>query len=552
MKKIFANLLLIAASALMFASCDNPAKMAEAAEQISIKCTPEVLEAVAGSIDATIEVTFPGKYFQPKAILEVTPVILYHGGEVAGEPFHYQGEKVKDNYKVISKKEETTVRENVHFNFVPGMERSEMVLRAKVLCNGKEYEYPADIKVADGVNTTYMLASFIFEKNGPAVDFAQDNYQSVINETAEAQILYLINSADVRNSQLRSEDIKEYQALLASLAEDSRRAITGTEIVAYASPEGDVAHNNKLSANREKSATKALDKVTKKLEKGAVTSRSIGEDWEGFQELVSNSDIQDKDLILRVLSMYSDPNVREREIRNMSQVYKSLADQILPELRRARFITNIEYTNYTPEELTELVNNNIDALDEEALLRAATLVKDNDAKLAIYEQAVKKFDSDRAHYNAAVILAKKGDLAAAEKHLAALDDQDSKDVKNVKGIIALKKGDVNAAGKLFAEAGNKENAAVVDILNGHYNEAAAKLSDSKRPIAALANILTGDLAKASSILESHNCPLCSYLKAIVAARQGDNENAKALLEKAEKNENLKAREANDVEFIKFL
>lgn len=551
MKKIFANLLLIAASAMMFASCDNPAKMAEAADQISIKCTPEVLEAVAGNIDATIEVTFPGKYFQPKAILEVTPVMLYHGGEVAGQPFYYQGEKVKDNYKVIAAKEMTTVRENVHFNFVPGMERSELVLRAKVLYNGKEYEYPADIKVADGVNTTYMLASFIFEHSA-AADFAEDNYQSVINETAEAQILYLINSADVRNSELRGQDIKDYQAMLAALADDSRRAITGTEIVAYASPDGEIDHNNKLSANREKSATKALEKVTKKLEKGEVTSRSIGEDWDGFQELVSNSNIEDKDLILRVLSMYSDPNVREREIRNMSQVYKSLADEILPELRRARFITNIEYTNYTPEELTALVENNIDALDEEALLRAATLVKDNDAKLAIYEQAIKKFDSDRARYNAAVILAKKGDVDAAAKNLAGIADQNSNDVKNVKGIIALKKGDVAAAGKLFAEAGNKENAAVVDILNGKYNEAAAKLSDSKRPIAALANILTGDLAKANSILEGHNCPMCSYMKAIVAARQGENEKAKGLLEKAEKNETLKAREANDIEFIKVL
>ena len=551
MKKFFSCLTIVAAAVFVFASCDNPAKMAEAAEKIKIDCTPDVLEVVAEAIDATVDVTFPGEYFHPKAILQVTPVMLYHGGEVAGEPFYYQGEKVKDNYKVISGKSLTTVREKVHFAYVPGMERSELVLRAKVLYKNQEYDYPADIKVADGANTTYMLVNDILKSHGGQVEYTADGYQSVINETAEAQILYLINSADVRNSELRNAGIKEYQKVLADLDNDARRTVTGTEIVAYASPDGDLSHNNKLSANREKSASKALGTLAKKLNTGEVTSRSIGEDWEGFQELVSKSDIQDKELILRVLSMYSDPNVREREIKNMSQIYTSLAKEVLPELRRARFITNVEYANYTEAELQELVANNIDGLDEEALLRSATLVDNVKGKLAIYDQAIRKYGSERAKYNAAVAAYKSGDFKRAQDYLKTVSDPNSADVKNLQGLLALRNGDLVTAGKLFHECGAKENLAVVDILNGNYREAAAKLQGKEGSNAALAHILTGNLPAAEKALEKHGCPLCSYLKAIIAARKGDVASARTLLEKASSNAGLKERAANDVEFLKL-
>ena len=357
MKKLVSNLLLIAVFAFSLASCNQAQKMIDAAEQINIQCDPEVLEVVAGNIDATVSVTFPPEYFLPKATLEVTPVLLYVGGEAVGKPFVYQGEKVTDNYKTVTKNG-ATISEKVHFDYVPGMEKSELVGRAKVFYKGNEYEYPADIKIADGANTTYMLVS-----TEGSYHYLPDGYQEVIPETAEAQIMYLVNSADVRNSELKSAGIKNFQDALKALDADERRAVKGTDIVAYASPEGPEALNNKLSANREKSANKAFDKITKKLNAGEVTTKSIGEDWEGFQELVNNSNMEDKELILRVLSMYSDPNVREREIKNMSNVYSSLKTNILPQLRRARFITNVEYTNYTAEELADLVENNIDVLD---------------------------------------------------------------------------------------------------------------------------------------------------------------------------------------------
>lgn len=545
MKQNLFKVLFVALAAFAIVSCDNPSKMAEAADQIDIVCNPEVLEVVAGNIDATVSVTFPAEYFHPKAVLEVIPVLVYNGGEAQGKPFVYQGEKVTENYKTVTEAG-ATISERVHFEYVPGMEKSQLVARAKVLYKGKEFIFPADIKIADGANTTYMLV----DKRG-AYEMMKDNYQEVIPETAEAQILYLINSATVRPSQIKSDDVKAFENTLKELANDDRREVKGTEIVAYASPDGKEDLNNKLSSNREKSAEKAFNKITKKLETGAVTTRSIGEDWEGFQELVNNSTLEDKDLIIRVLSMYSDPNVREREIKNMSAVYQSLAKDILPELRRARFITNIEYTNYTADELKDLVENNIDVLDEEALLRAATLVKDNDAKLNIYEKAISKFDSDRAKYNSAVINLNLGKEDKAESFLNKMNKKNCY-YKNAMGVIALRKGDNETAAKFFAESHRpqaKANAAAIDIMNGKYEDAVAKLAGTGDENEALAFILTNQLDKASAVLTC-KCPHASYQRAIIAARKGDVETAKKELETAVKREDYAKRIPTDIEFAK--
>ncbi|MBO4572051.1 MAG: hypothetical protein J5699_09020 [Bacteroidales bacterium] len=547
MKKTFRNILLAAGVVMLAASCNNAAKMAEAAEQIKIKCVPEVLEVVADKIDATISVNFPADYFLPKATLEVTPVILYVGGEAVGKPFTYQGDKVADNYKVVDHKNGATITEKVSFDYVPGMEKSELVARAKVYYKGNEYVYPADIKIADGANTTYMLVDRSGKENLPLL---ADNYMEVIPMQEEAQILYKVNSSEVRNSELKSADIANFLNALKALQDDARKNVKGTEIVAYASPEGPIGLNNKLSADREKSAKKAFEKLTKKVDAGNVSTRSIGEDWEGFKELVEKSNIEDKDLILRVLSMYSDPNVREREIKNMSSVYTSLADEILPELRRARFITNVEYTNYTAEELTDLLENNANVLDEEALLRAATLVKDNDAKLAAYKKAIAKFDSDRAKYNAAVISLLKNEDNNAKDYLKAINDKTGDAYNNIMGVVAMRAGNNDEAARYFDKAGKvaNENAAVIDILNGKYADAAAKLKDVNNHNAVLAAILNNDLKTASDKAASHNCMRMAYYKAIIAARKGDVETAKSELAKASANKAFAERAEKDVEF----
>ena len=293
------NIYFLIASLFSFAaiSCSSPEKMAEMADNVLVRCEPAVLEVVGGSIDAFVSVTYPEDYFHPKAILEVTPVIVYNGGVVEMEPFVFQGEKVKDNYEVVPSAG-TTITKEVHFNYVPGMENCYLELRGVVKHKSKEINLPSK-KVADGAYTTYML----IDRNGE-LDLKADNYQEVIKQTAEGQILYQINSADVRNSELKSQSVKDYQAALNEILANERKTLVSTDIVAYASPDGKEDENAKLSDNRSKSAEKAYGKVTKKIDVDApVNISSIAEDWEGFQELVAASDIEDKDLIIRVLSM---------------------------------------------------------------------------------------------------------------------------------------------------------------------------------------------------------------------------------------------------------
>lgn len=543
MRKGF-KFMLAAVLGIAAVSCGSPEKMAEMAENVIVKCEPAVLEVRGGSIDATVSVTYPEDYFHPKAILEVTPVIVYEGGEQAMEPFMFQGEKVKDNYDVVPS-DGTTITRNVHFTYVPGMEKCYLELRGTASYKAKSADLPSK-KVADGANTTYML---VCQKG--KVDLKADGYQEVIKQTAEGQILYNINSADVRSNQLRSQSIKDFQAALDEIKANERKTLTGTDIVAYASPDGKEADNAKLSNKRSASAEKAFKQVTKKHEvAGNVNVTSVAEDWEGFQELVAASDLADKDLIIRVLSMYSDPAVREKEIKNMSSVYSSLAKDILPELRRARFIANVEFQNYSNDELLQLIEENIDVLDETALLRAATLVKDNDQKIELYKKAADKFNSNAAQYNLAVTYLNMNENGKAKR---ALDKcaQDG-DWNNAMGVIALREGEYAQANRYFAAAGTdaaKENMAVIDILNGGYKEAAAKLAGKDSFNAALVALLNGNNAPAASF--KGECAKSAYLRAVAAARQGNAAAVESNLAVAKKNEKLAERAAKDIEFAQY-
>lgn len=526
------------------AACSSPEKMTEMAEELTVGCEPAVLEVIGGKIDADVTVTYPADYFHPKAILEVTPVIVYEGGEVKMEPFMFQGEKVKDNYQVVPSAG-STVTKKVSFDYAPGMEKCYLELRGTVKYKTASTNLPTK-KVADGANTTYMLVC----RKG-VVDYKTDNYQDVITQKAEGQILYNINSAEVRDNQLSSKSIKDFQAAIDAIKSNDRMNIVSTDVVAYASPDGEEDKNAELSDNRSKSAEKAFGTVTKKQAIDApVNVKSVAEDWEGFQELVAASDMEDKDLIIRVLSMYSDPTVREKEIRNLSAVYQTLAKEVLPELRRARFIANVEFTNYTSEELLELIDSNIDILDEEALLRAATLVEDNDGKLAIYRKAVDKFDSQRAQYNIAATYINMGEIGRAKNALSKVAEDS--DVYNALGVIALREDDINAAAEYFAIANSKagvENAAIIDIIDGEYEAAAEKLAGKKTFNAALVQLLTGNNGPAAAFDE--DCAKSAYLRAVAAARNGDSAVVKAELEKASKDENLAQKAAKDVEFAQY-
>lgn len=540
--KIFALCGLVVAAA----SCSKSrAEQMKLAENVKVSCTPEVLALVGDKIPAEITVTYPAKYFHPKATLEVTPVLVYEGGEQAAQTFTYQGEKVKDNYTVVAYGG-GTVKESVSFKYAKGVEKSYLELRSVAYYNGKPIEIPA-IKVADGCNVTQMLAT-----TGGEYEFKKDAYQDVIKESAEGQILYDYNSANVKNSQLRSNSVKELQAALEEIESDPRYTVTGTRVVAYASPEGGQEYNAKLSDKRAASAKKVWKKVTGGMEADNLEIKSMGQDWEGFQEAVQKSDISDKELILRVLSMYSDPAVRESEIRNMSQVYTEINKNVFPELRRARFIADVDYQNFSEAELEELSRKAIDVLDEEALLRVAAKSDDPARKAELYKVAVKKFGSDRANFNLAVLALNDGKIDDAAKYLGAVKDADA-DVVNAKGVCELRKGNYDAAVKLFKQSGTTEakaNLGTVSLLEGKYSEAASELAGTGSHNTAVAYILAGQLDKASAAITC-NCPRSNYLRAIIAARKGDASDVAKYLEIAKKNPELKARAEKDVEFANY-
>ena len=546
--KNFLRILILGAAVVVAAACSKSrAEQMKLAEKVQIVCTPEVLALVGDQIPVDLEVSYPDGYFHPKAILEVTPVLVYAGGEeVAGPTFTYQGEKVLDNYKVVAKSG-GVVREHFAFDFEEGMEQAYLELRGVASFNGKQIAIPA-VKVADGTVVTQLLA-----EAGGEYSFKKDNYQSVLHEQAEGQVMYDYNSSAIKGSELRSRSIKELQAALEAIAADPRYTVRGSSVVAYASPEGGEEYNAKLSDQRAASAKKAWAKVTGEQAPDVLEVKSVGQDWEGFREAVENSDIEDKELILRVLSMYSDPAVRESEIKNMSKVYTEINKNVFPELRRARFITELDYQNFTDEELVELSKQAIDVLDEEGLLRVASIADNASRKAELYEKAVQKYASDRARFNLAALALDDRRPDAAAKYLDAIKDQDA-DVLNARGVVELQRGDRKRAAEWFRKAGTDEarvNLGLVDLLDGNYDAAARELEGTHGVNGAIASLLAGRLDEAEARVTCH-CARAEYVRAIIAARKGDAEGVRTHLANVEaKSKALYEQSRKDVEFAKF-
>lgn len=543
MKK-FTGFLALCAMVLAFASCSaSRAEQMKLAEKVSVSSNPEVLALVGDKIPADITVTFPAKYFHPAAILEVTPVLVYEGGEQVGKTFKYQGEKVKDNYRVITSNVDNSVTEKVAFDYVPGVEKSYLELRSVAYYKNKTIEIPA-IKVADGCNVTQLLASTEGEYS-----FKKDDYKEVISESAEGQVMYDYNSATIKRSELRSDSVKELQAALDEIASDPRYTVTGTRVVAYASPEGGQQYNAKLSDKRAESAKKAWDKVTGGMKTDDIQVKSMGQDWDGFKEAVQNSNIEDKELILRVLSMYSDPAVRESEIRNMSKVYTEINKNVFPELRRARFIADVDYKNFSDDELKELADKAVDVLDEEGLLRVASITSNADRKAELYKMAVSKFGSDRAQFNLAVLSLNAGKPDQAASLLKKVSKVDA-DVNNALGVCELQKGNLDAAADFFRKAGTTEakaNLGTIDILKGDYSAAVKNLEGTGSHNLAVAYILTNQLDKAEKSITC-KCARSNYLRAIIAARRGNSSDVEKYLAQTGK---MKEKAEKDVEFADF-
>ncbi|MDR3235795.1 MAG: hypothetical protein LBT48_03600 [Prevotellaceae bacterium] len=544
------SFLMFASAVMAVVSCSSPEKMKKNADKVSVSCDPQVLEVVAGEIEARYTVVFPQKYFHPKAVLELTPVLVYDGGEVAAEPKLLQGEKVNGNYTVIVK-DGGKVTQPVKFAYKPGVEKSELVLRATLVKGDKRIAFDKPYKLADGAIVTSTLA----DADGvPAL--AANKYQKVITQTKEAQIKYQVNSATVRSAELSKKEVKELRDFLAAVDTDPRKTAKGLTVTSAASPEGPLNVNTPLSSNRGKTAQSALSTLTKKIKtKTPVNVNSIGEDWDGFRELVSNSDLKDKNLILSVLSMYNDPLIREREIKNISNVYVILKDKVLPDLRRSRLVAQVDVANYTDNELLDLVKSNtVEGLDVEALLYAATLTPDNATKISLYTKAAEKFNDYRAYNNLAYAYLQNDNVSAAKTALSKASNLNDAAVKNNVGVVALREGRISDAVKAFTESGSPEaglNLGTTDIINGNYKSALNRLKGSNSYNEALVNVLAGDLTQASSLLSNSNDGSAEYLQAVIAARKGNCTSVSALLLKAiAKNPDLKVRALKDIEFAK--
>lgn len=538
----------LTALALISSSCaKSRLEQMQLAENVVINCDPQVLEIKGGKIAATVSVTCPKDYFHPKATMDVVPVLVYEGGELKERTLQYQGDKVIDNYKVVSSAG-ATIKEKLSFDYVPGCEKAHLELRSVITF--KDKQYPVDpVKVADGCIATYQLADI----NG-VYKLKPDGYQAVIQRTTEARILYDVNSDKVKPSEMETYAMDGYRYRLGKLQEDERTTVKGTQIVAYASPEGGKDYNAKLSDRRADSAQKAWDEISKEakeIELTGVEVKSMGQDWEGFQEAVAKSNIEDKDLILRVLSMYSDPAVRESEIRNLSQIYTEINNTVFPELRRARFVTSSEYRNFDNEELLKMAEENgVEKFDEPSLLRLAAISESRDSKEALYKLAINKYNSDVARYNLAMLYLDEGKTSLGGAYLSKIKEPDA-DVLNATGVVAMRFEDYAEAKKCFEKADSesaRENMVVMNILKGDYAAAAKAANGMTGSNAAVANLLNGDLDAASAALKC-KCPKANYIRAIIAARKGHLTEAKSLLDDAcSRKPEFKERSERDIEF----
>jgi Flp pilus assembly protein TadD len=545
--------LLILMTVVFFTSCSSSLTPL-AGDYIQVQ--PQPLELVAGKVPATINATFPANWFNKKATLTVLPVLRYDGGEALGTSYVFQGEKVTGNGQTIPQTVGANVVLKSSFDYVPEMQNSELYLTFTAKVGNKSIPFP-DIKIGEGVLATAALVNVASEN--PAI--APDKFQRILKEAHDANILFLIQQAELRSGELKKSEIADWKGIVeqADLAPNKN---VNVEISAYASPDGGFELNDKLAGKREANTKSYLDKEFKNKANVPVNTRYTAQDWDGFKELVEKSNIQDKELILRVLSMYKDSEQREREIKNISEVFKVLADEILPQLRRSRLTANIEIIGKSDEEISSLAKSDPKSLTIEELLYAASLAKTPDQKGAIYQNVIKFYPNDARGYNdLGVIEYVKGNIANAEANFKkALQISGNLPEANLNlGFVALTKGDKAKAEEYFGKASGvaqlNSASGILAVLNGNYNQAAQAFGNTASNNAALAQILAKDYSKAQNTLNAVANPnaTTAYLKAIVGARTNNLDTAIAGLKTAIAADSSYASKAlTDVEFAKYL
>lgn len=559
MKKIKFLVPLVLA-AIFFSSCNPLNKMSKDYGDVSYKVTPEILEAHGGQVAVSITGNFPEKYFNKKAMVEATPVLVYEGGETPLKSIVLQGEDLLENNKKISYAGGKFSYSDVT-PYKEEMKKSELMLRATATYKTKSLPFD-DVKLADGVIAT---STYVCKKPEPMI--MSDHFKRIIPKSKMADIMYQINRANIRSSQLKSEDIKTLKNFLKEAEAAKNMELVNTEISSYASPDGPLDFNDKLSQKRSSSSSRFFNrelkraKVEEAQKEGFVMTKTTAEDWDGFKALMEKSDIQDKDLILRVLSMYSDPAVREKEIKNISAAYKVIADKILPQLRRSKITINVNKIGFSDEEISNYVFSKPDTLGLEEVLYAATLTDDLNQKLKIYSLAQEKAPKCvRAANNTGyvqMLLGNTEDAKASFEKAQTLNDNDV--VKSNLGYASLVLGDTQKAKEYFTSVEKpaqetKDGLGIISIIEGKYQDAVNYFGTTPSYNGALAKILNGDAQGAKTDLDNlkEESAKISYLKAIAGVRlQNEDYMFNNLRTACDQDAKLKDTAKKDLEFGKY-
>ena len=554
MKKSF---ILTIAAALMLSGCSKLGKLTSD----NFKVTPTPLVETGGEVPTQITVTFPEKFMKKKAQITATPVLRYAAGETSAQSVTYQGEKVQNNGTEVNYKLGGTYNMKANFRYTPEMLRSDLYMTFEAKLKKKVKQMP-DVKIGYGILATEDLLSRCLD--GANVAIAPDDFQRVMEQKQEANIKFLIAQSNLRTSELESVSIKDLVAVLKEINDDAEgRALDAIEVSAYASPDGRYDFNEKLAERRQDVSADYLKQELKKIKMDAdINTRYTAEDWDGFQELVSASNLQDKKVILSVLSMYKDPEEREQQIRNMSAIYTDIKDGIMPELRRARLIVNYEIIGRSDEEILNQYKQDVSKLSLEELVYGATMLVETPAEQKDWNQTIQRlYPNDyRSFNNQAQVAYAQGDYAAAADYLAKAKKVNSRaaEVNTNLALMELRKGNLAQAESYLAQGfgANTYNEVLgsYNIAKGNYAQAVQNFDGVETNTAALAQILAKDYAAARQTLSKikNADATTAYLQAILAARTGDTAAVVSNLRQAiEKDASLKARAKDDLEFTQY-
>ncbi len=541
MKKIVKYGVLLTACVLTLSSCNCFKKMAKNADAISVVANPDPVVLVGKNVVTDVTVVFPEKYYNPKAVLKVTPMLVFDAGVVEGAPKYVQGEKVKDNYPVISKNSGGVYTQTISIPWDPRARESVLELKVEAKCDGKDADFQlvAVIPVADGVNTLQQDLDYA----GPMV-IMPDDFKRITHDSESVDIMYQKNMSNVRTGELSKEQTKLFEAFVKENKDKDRVTLGNIQAKGYASPEGPETLNDKLSKKRGESGQAAVGKELKNVKGLNYDVAAYGEDWEGFKKMVEASDMKDKNLILQVLNMYSSSAQRDSEIRNMSKVFDELEKTILPQLRRTQMLATTDIQGKTDAELKAAVASDVNSLNVEEMLFAATLFDDNATKIKVYKAAADKYNDARAWNNLGVSYAEEGDWAGAEKAFekaVALSSDPA--LNNNLALTALAQGDYQKAAK-YLPAASAQAKGLSAVTEGNYSKAASSLEGYNK---AVAEVLNGNLSAAKNALSGDNSADADYLRGVIAAKEGDANTAVYNVKKAiDKDPSLRAKALTDV------